>query len=937
MDWSGFILPGLLRRNNKAAPTAVKTADGPAGPSHAGRSADHDQRSSKSRQGATPVRTTCPYCGVGCGVLASAKTPDNATTVGDTAHPANFGRLCVKGSSLAETLSLKTRLLAPQVDGHQVPWSKALDRVARDLARIRDQHGPESIAFYLSGQLLTEDYYVANKLAKGFIGTPHVDTNSRLCMASSVAGHKRAFGEDIVPQCYEDLDTADLIILSGSNAAWCHPILFQRMQDARKNRGTRVVVIDPRRTATCEGADLHLPLQPGSDQNIWNALLVAIADRGLTDLTFINQHTDGYVKALAAARVTDPDFATTARATGIPEEQLTKFVDWWCDTDRVVSCYSQGVNQSHQGADKVNAILNCHLATGRIGREGCGPLSLTGQPNAMGGREVGGLANMLAAHIGFSERERDLVGGFWQAPNMITGEGLKAVQMFDAIADGRIKALWVMGTNPAVSLPRADQVRDSLRRLECFVVSENVTSNDTADAAPIRLPAAPWSEKDGTVTNSERRISRQRGFTELAGETRPDWWIMQEVAQRLGYTDGFNYTHPAEIFREHAALSAHGNSGERLFNIGALATLSNEEYDDLEPIQWPCPAGQPYGTARLFADGSFATPDHRARFIPIAAPSLAAKPSPTYPLILNTGRVRDQWHTMTRTGLASRLSAHIAEPFLTVHPADALSRRIENNDIIAVTTEHGRYVARAQLSEDQTQGQVFAPIHWSGTNTSQARIGAVITGVTDPVSGQPETKAMPAEVSRVPVVGHGMLHTVSDVTPRGTAYWSSASMPHGVSIRFALAQPVDQWQDVIAPCLPDGETVSFFDPANRHMRTAVFDGSELRAFLVVTGGFQEPSAAWLKEAFSQAHETALERRQLLAGKASGAAVDDGPIVCVCHQIGRNTIAGHIEKGCSSSEAVGDACKAGTNCGSCVPEIRRLIAEMNDAKVLEAAE
>ena len=426
-----------------------------------------------------PIRTTCPYCGVGCGVLATPDGKGGAAIRGDPEHPANAGRLCSKGSALGETLGLETRLLHPIVDGARTSWAHALDQVARRLAAVRAAHGPEAIAFYLSGQLLTEDYYVANKLAKGFIGTPHVDTNSRLCMASSVAGHRRAFGADVVPQCYDDLELADLVVLAGSNAAWCHPILYQRIQTARGERGMRVVNIDPRRTATSEGVDLQLSLKPGSDGVLWSGLLVWLAEHRIIDTEFINAHTQGFFAALWGARAIAPTIGAVAAATGLDERDVERFYDWFASTSRVVSCYSQGVNQSAQGTDKVNAILNCHLATGRIGKPGSGPLSLTGQPNAMGGREVGGLANMLAAHMGFSADERDRVRRFWNAPNLVAGEGLKAVDMFQAVADGRIKALWIMGTNPAVSLPRADAMRAALSRLELLVVSDNVASNDT--------------------------------------------------------------------------------------------------------------------------------------------------------------------------------------------------------------------------------------------------------------------------------------------------------------------------------------------------------------------------------------------------------------------------------------------------------------------------
>ena len=513
------------------------------------------------------VRSTCPYCGVGCGILASVDRQGAATISGDPAHPANFGRLCSKGSALGETLSLDQRLLHPmlrQPDGSllRADWNAALSKVADGLRTILDRDGPNAIAFYLSGQLLTEDYYVANKLMKGFLGSSNVDTNSGLCMASSVAGHRRAFGADIVPGIYRDFDEADLIVLVGSNAAWCHPILHQRMIAARNERGARLVVIDPRRTATAEAADLFLPIAPGTDTALFCGLLAHLAGTRALDTRYIGQHTAGFEEALARSRAVAADTTATARATGLDVSDIARFFDLFRQTERVVTCYSQGVNQSAQGTDKVNAIINVHLATGRIGRPGMGPFSLTGQPNAMGGREVGGLANQLAAHMGFSAADVDRVRRFWNALRMATREGLKAVDMFEAIERGTIKALWVMATNPAVSLPRAGAFRGALSKLELFVVSETMLRNDTVEAgAHVLLPAAAWGEKDGTVTNSERRVSRQRAFLPLPGEAQPDWWIVSEVAQRLGFAQAFAYRTPADIFREHTALSAFENEG----------------------------------------------------------------------------------------------------------------------------------------------------------------------------------------------------------------------------------------------------------------------------------------------------------------------------------------------------------------------------------------
>ncbi len=554
------------------------------------------------------VRTTCAYCGVGCGVVATPDGAGGADIGGDKAHPANAGRLCVKGAALGETLATDGRLLYPTIHGVRTTWSRAFDAVANGFRRTLEQYGPDAIAFYLSGQLLTEDYYVANKLMKGFLGSANVDTNSRLCMASTVAGHRRAFGADVVPNCYEDLDQSDLIGLVGSNAAWCHPVLFQRMEQAKARRGARIVTIDPRRTVTADSADLHLGVAPGMDSVLFARLLVEIAESEAFDAAFVARHTNGFEAALRNAREIAPDRASAARRCGLAEDDLAAFIEWWIATPRVVTCFSQGVNQSAQGVDKVNAILNAHLATGRIGKLGAGPFSLTGQPNAMGGREVGGLANQLAAHMGFAAGDVDRVRRFWSAPRMAARDGLKAVAMFEAVERGEIKALWVLCTNPAASLPRGDALRAALKKLDCLIVSEVSAHIDgLLDAATVVLPGAAWGEKDGTVTNSERRISRQRAFLPPPGEALPDWRQVVEVARRLGHAEAFAYEKPADIFREHAALSSFENDGTRAFDIGALADLSDTAYDALEPVQWPLPKGAKIGAPTLVL---------RRRFLP---------------------------------------------------------------------------------------------------------------------------------------------------------------------------------------------------------------------------------------------------------------------------------------------------------------------------------
>jgi assimilatory nitrate reductase catalytic subunit len=712
--------------------------------------------------------------------------------------------------------------------------------------------------------------------------------------------------------------------LVGSNTAWCHPILYQRIQTARGERGMRVVNIDPRRTATSEGADLHLAIKPGSDSVLWCGLLVALAERDLVDDAYVAAHTQGFTEALAAARRIAPTRHAVAETCGLELQDLVQFFEWFAGTDRVVTCYSQGVNQSAQGTDKVNAILNCHLATGRIGMPGSGPLSFTGQPNAMGGREVGGLANMLAAHMGFSPEERDRVRRFWNAPNVVTGPGLKAVDMFDAVADGRIKAMWVMGTNPAVSLPRADHVRGALSRLDLLVVSDNVASNDTAKHAHVLLPAAAWGEKDGTVTNSERCVSRQRAFLPLAGSAKPDWWILSEVARRLGWGEGFGYTSPAEIFTEHARLSAFENGGRRAFDISDASALEQQDYEGLEPFQWPLRKGQA-PVQRLFAEGGFFTPDRRAQFIPIAAPRLAVAVSQDWPLVLNSGRIRDQWHTMTRTGLSPRLASHIGEPFVEIHPDDARRVGLEQGMLARVSTAHGDARLRVLVSRNQQPGTLFVPIHWSSENSSDARIGAMVHSVTDPVSGQPESKATPARIEPLAVSHYGFALSREPFARADMAYWSKARTTFGHMLVFALDSPLMDWPTWHRGLLPAGDRLEFSDAAAGSFRAAVLRGGRLEGIVIAGATPKLPSLDWLKSQFERDIIPSGERRGLLAARPVEGAADEGPIVCVCFQVGQRAIEAAAASGCRTVEAVGKALGAGTNCGSCVPELRRLIA------------
>ncbi|MGA7808639.1 molybdopterin-dependent oxidoreductase [Bradyrhizobium sp.] len=879
---------------------------------------------------ACATRTTCPYCGVGCGVLATPDGKGGAAISGDPEHPANFGRLCSKGSALGETLGLEDRLLYPMIRCkgvlEPVAWSDALDHVAHRFKHIIARDGAKAVAFYLSGQMLTEDYYVANKLMKGFIGSANVDTNSRLCMASTVAGHRRAFGADTVPGCYEDLDEADLLVLVGSNAAWCHPVLFQRMLANKQKRGARMVVIDPRRTDSAGDADLFLGVKPGTDTALFSGLLVHLADIGALDCDYIKFHTTGFDEALARARSIAGSPAATALATGLSETDVAAFFRMFRETERVVTLYSQGVNQSAQGTDKVNAILNCHLATGRIGKLGASPFSLTGQPNAMGGREVGGLANQLAAHMGFTPPDIDRVRRFWKAPRIATHEGLKAVQMFEAIGRGEIKALWVIGTNPAVSLPDADRAREALKKLELFVVSENVRSNDTVAAGPhVLLPAQAWGEKSGTVTNSERRISRQRAFIDPPGETRPDWWIVSEVAKRMEFGAAFDFKSVADVFREHAALSAFENNGARDFDIGGLQALSDEAFEAMNPVLWPMREDDSRQQERFFADGRFFAHDRKARFIAPDVPALRAETNPGRPLRLNTGRIRDQWHTMTRTGLSQRLGAHLPEPFVEVHPADAANFGVVDDGFARIVTDYGQCILRVKVSDRQQRGALFVPIHWSEANCSGGRIGALVAPFTDPFSGQPESKATPASIAPYEYVFRGFVLSRRQLRLPPNLWWARATVAGGHGYLFADNGDLSRWPSWLeqaAGC----DLAEYRDFGGGVYRAALFAGERIETCLFV--GPAHDAGDWnvVKTLFAAEALDDDQRRLLLSGRSTEGMASAGPIVCACFGVGRNTICGVITAGARTASEIGAKLKAGTNCGSCIPELKRLIVQ-----------
>ena len=875
------------------------------------------------------TKTTCPYCGVGCGVLVSRDDQDNVTVKGDPEHPANFGRLCSKGSALAETIDLDGRLLYPEIAGEKVSWDRALDTVSSGLSEIIEQHGPDAVAFYVSGQLLTEDYYVANKLMKGFIGSANIDTNSRLCMSSAVAGYKRAFGSDSVPCSYEDLEQANVIVLVGSNLAWCHPVIFQRITKAKQERPEmKVVVIDPRRTASCEIADLHLVLKPGSDASLFNGLLCYLDEHVKFDASYIQQYTDGVDAALSTAKNNSGDIEQLAVDCGLSVDELAQFFALFADNEKVVTLYSQGVNQSSSGTDKSNSIINCYLATGRIGQVGMGPFSITGQPNAMGGREVGGLSNQLAAHMELDNpAHHELVSRFWQTENLAKQAGTKAVDLFNDVASGKIKAVWVMATNPVVSMPDADKVKAALAQCDMVIVSDCEAKTDTTDCADIVLPALGWGEKSGTVTNSERRISRQKPFIPAPGEAKPDWWIISQVAQRMGFKSSFDYPNSAAIFREHAALSGFDNKGQRDFDISAFMVLSDQDYEQLEPIQWPVTDQAPNGTERLFEDHWFFTASGRAQFIAIEPRLPKQATSADYPLILNTGRVRDQWHTMTRTARSARLNSHTPEPTIEIHVDDAKQFDLEQGMLAKVTSRCGDVIVRVELSERQQGGQVFMPIHWNQQFASNARVDSLVAPWVDPVSGQPEFKHTPVKVEAYHPVWHGFILSRVPLEPSSEHYWVKVKgeefWRYELAGEKAVTDPATWARKQLGK---SREWLEYEDANLRRYRAAVVNEGRLQSVLILGPDHDLPSRSWLSQLFLEPELDDDTRQGLLSARPGAGVPDVGPIVCACFGVGENTIVSAIkEEQADTPDKLGACLKAGTNCGSCIPELKKLIA------------
>uniref|UniRef100_UPI0025F2BFA2 molybdopterin oxidoreductase family protein n=1 Tax=uncultured Pseudacidovorax sp. TaxID=679313 RepID=UPI0025F2BFA2 len=772
---------------------------------------------------AEETRSTCPYCGVGCGVLIQTEGARITGVRGDPAHPANFGRLCTKGSTLhltaAPAIAGQARLLAPArrpargAETQAIGWDEALDEAAERFARVIAEDGPDAVGFYLSGQLLTEDYYVFNKLAKGLVGTNNLDTNSRLCMSSAVAGYKKTLGADAPPACYDDVKDAGCLFIAGSNAAWAHPIFFRRIEDAKRaNPAMKIVVADPRRTDTAEFADLHLPLQPGSDVMLFHAMLHVMLREGWADEAFIAAHTQGFEALRDTVRDCTPERA--GEVCGLPVADIVQAARLFAtggsgDAARrapTLSLYCMGLNQSSHGTDKNAALIGLHLATGQIGRPGAGPFSLTGQPNAMGGREVGGLSNLLPAHRDMANAaHRAEVAAFWGVPAIPATPGLSAIEMFRAAAEGRVRALWIACTNPAQSMPDQALVRRALERCEFVVLQEAYATTATAAFADLLLPATTWGEKDGTVTNSERRISRVRPAVPAPGEARHDWAIAADFGQRLQARLALRgvapprpelllYHSPEQVWNEHRATTA----GRDLDITG----LSYALLDQLGPQQWPMPAGQPAGTPRLYQDGVFATPDGRARFSAEPWRPLAETRDADWPYALNTGRLRDQWHGMSRTGTLGRLFGHADEPAVQLHPDDMAAQGLAAGDLVQLTSRRGSIVVAAQPSDEVAPSQAFMAMHWgeeflsgrSSTGHRLAGINALTLPAYCPDSKQPELKHTAVKVLKAELpwslVGMAWLPEDAVLSARDALRGLLAQFPYATCVPFSNNVPL---------------------------------------------------------------------------------------------------------------------------------------------------
>jgi assimilatory nitrate reductase catalytic subunit len=887
--------------------------------------------------------STCCYCGVGCGVLIEHDGENILGVSGDPAHPANFGKLCSKGSTLHLTGDLDARGLYPELRlgkalaRARTDWDSALDHAATLFAETIREHGPDSVAFYISGQLLTEDYYAFNKLARALVGTNNIDSNSRLCMSSAVVGYKRSLGADAPPCNYEDIEQSDCLLIVGSNMAYAHPVLFRRLEEAKARRPEmKVIVVDPRRTDTCELADMHLAILPGTDVALFHGILHILMWEGWIDRRYIDSHTEG-VDALKNL-VRDFTPGIVADTCGISVESLQACADLIGKASAFLSLWCMGMNQSSSGSAKNSALINLHLATGQIGRPGAGPFSLTGQPNAMGGRETGSLSNLLPGHREAGNAEhRAEVAQYWGVDALPHSSGLTAVELFDALGEGKIKALWIACTNPAQSLPDQNKVHAALAACPFVVVQEAFFTTETCQFADLLLPAASWGEKEGTVTNSERRISHVRSAVPAPAEARPDWAITTDFARRLeqqlrpGQPSLFDFANPQALFEEYKGLT-------RARDLD-LSGLSYAILDQRGPQQWPFPQGAEQGTARLYGDGRFPTASGRAQFLaePYRAPK--EKREARFPLTLNTGRLRDQWHGMSRTGTSARAFGHVEEAVLSLHPDELRRRRLLAGELVKVRSRRGSLIVPVQADESVRSGQAYLPMHWGNRFLKGLGTNVLTQPAFDPLSKQPELKQAGVEVDKVDLPWQFYALVEGNVQQRFSALrplfeefaYASLSLTGrerpALQIRAAMAVAPDaallaQIDALLG--LDEGPVLAYDDPRRSvGKRVRIEDG---RITSLRLAG-ETAARDWLKGLWSEGKADAELRRWLLAPLSTppgNSSKVSGKILCNCLNVSQDAVCAGIARGLDL-QGLQQELKCGTSCGSCVPEIKRLLA------------
>ncbi|MFZ6800987.1 molybdopterin-dependent oxidoreductase [Undibacterium sp. Di24W] len=920
------------------------------------------------------TKSTCCYCGVGCGVIIESDGVQVTGVRGDPDHPANFGKLCSKGSNLhlsaKPLLQQQVRALYPEsrTDRTQtrqrIDWDSCLDSMVDKFAATIKEHGPDSVGFYISGQLLTEDYYVFNKLAKGLIGTNNIDSNSRLCMSSAVAGYKQTLGSDAPPCSYEDIDHTDLLFIAGSNTAFAHPILYRRIERAReKNPNLKMIVVDPRRTDTARDADLHLAILPGTDVALFNGLLHLCLWDDTLDHNFITQHTDGFAELKKTVR----DFTPTmvAQICGIKELDLHQAAQWFGQAKAALSLYCQGLNQSAAGTAKNAALINLHLATGQIGNPGAGPFSLTGQPNAMGGREVGGMANLLSGHRDLSNPDhRAEVAALWGVDNVPAQPGKTAVELFEAVRQGDIKLLWIVCTNPAQSMPDQNLIREALLKAELVIVQDAYASTATVPYADILLPASTWSEKSGTVTNSERRISRVNAAIDAPGEARHDWEIAAQFAQKLALklnksAPFFSYASPEEIWNEHRATTS-----------GRDLDITGLSYDILQtqgPQQWPYHTGASTGKARLYEDHQFATVNGRARFVNTRYMPTVEKTNPRYPFALTTGRLRDHWHGMSRTGTVAQLFAHAAEPVIEMAAQDMERRFIKNGDLVEVSNGRGMQRLIASASDTLKAGQAFIAMHWgeefvSGAVSNETNkehtsygVNTLCNPTIDPDSKQPELKHTAVKIVKaecpwqflvIAWLDEAKILSIQQGLRQFYGKFAYASCvpfgrdKQGLLFRAAHTSAVDHDITEQIECLMGihGAAVLRYDDKKRgNSRHLLLGQNEYGSTLQAIALAGDISAEhWLRVLIDD--QTSIQQTKSLLLNEAPPTQDVNmvrdKIICTCLNVGERQIQSEIKK---LNEHFSDTKKdvlqhlkqrlrCGTNCGSCVPEIKQMILQ-----------